>query len=150
MPSPPYSDASILNGSDPYAGLCHTTCSSLAALTAHCIHLISSCMRHLPCFSTKVYHDTSILSHILRLQALPTQTCMGYQHRQHPCFPTSCHLQRRHHRQQTANRFKWSRCWEVAVLTMLVTHTPTVYGLRTSSPSGICSVAVAAVFAPRF
>src|SRR5437588_7578686 len=48
---------------------------------------------------------------------------MGYQHRQHPCFPTSCHLQRRHQRQQTANRFKWSRCWEVAVLTMLVTHT---------------------------
>src|SRR5438874_9778866 len=82
-------------------------------------------MRPLPCFSTKVYHDTSILSHILRLQALPTQTCMGSQHRQHPCFPTSCHLQRRHHRQQTANRFKWSRCWEVAVLTMLVTHTPT-------------------------
>src|SRR2546421_13112133 len=80
-------------------------------------------MRPLPCFSTKVYHDTSILSHILRLQALPTQTCMGSQHRQHPCFPTSCHLQRRHHRQQTANRFKWSRCWEVAVLTMLVTHT---------------------------
>ncbi|MFL5625128.1 MAG: hypothetical protein ACJ788_05970 [Ktedonobacteraceae bacterium] len=27
---------------------------------------------------------------------------------------------------------------------------PTVYGLRTSSPSGTCSVAVAAVFAPRF
>src|SRR5947209_6816807 len=53
-----------------------------------------------------------------------TRRCMGYQHRQHPCFPTSCHLQRRHHRQQTANRFKWSRCWEVAVLTMLVTHTP--------------------------
>src|SRR2546421_4798394 len=29
-------------------------------------------MRPLPCFSTKVYHDTSILSHILVLQALPT------------------------------------------------------------------------------
>src|SRR5256885_17005171 len=80
-------------------------------------------MKTQPCYSTKVYHDASTHSRILRLQALPPQTCIGPERRQHPCFPTSCHLQRRHHRQQTANRFKWSRCWEVAVVTMLGTHT---------------------------
>jgi len=69
----------------------------------------------------QAFSATSSGSRLFRLRhvwvtSIVNTLCMAYQHRQHPCFPTSCHLQRRHHRQQTANRFKWSRCWEVAVL----------------------------------